>query len=416
LTSPTVTVIGSNHAYAPVAIREQLSFAGDTLTEGLRALRSRVDEGMILSTCNRTEIYAVDDGDGKATAEIFEFLGEYHHVPDAVLRRASYTQTGDAAVRHLFRVASGLDSLVLGEPQILSQIRDALDHAREAASVGPVLQRLAIEALRTGKRARTETDIARNRVSISHAAVDLAVHELGGLGGKSVLLLGAGKMAALTAKLLKSHAVCELLIINRSLDRAQELAASTGGAALPMSALGYALERADLVIGAVTVDEPMVTPANLPPRSLPLLMIDISVPRSIDSACQAAPLVSVRDVDALEPLAAETRRQYANEVAKVEQLVELSVDDFEDWARSRNGAKAIAALHRHAGEIRDAEVERTLQKLAHLSDRDQNLVRALAHAVTQKLLHPPTIALRESASQAEAQAILEAMGATRPES
>jgi glutamyl-tRNA reductase len=145
-------------------------------------------------------------------------------------------------------------------------------------------------------------------------------------------------------------------------------------------------------------------------------MIDISVPRSIDSACQAAPLVSVRDVDALEPLAAETRRQYANEVAKVEQLVELSVDDFENWARSRSGAKAIAALHRHAGEIRDAEVERTLQKLAHLSDRDQNLVRALAHAVTQKLLHPPTIALRESDSQAEAQAILEAMGATRPES
>jgi glutamyl-tRNA reductase len=410
LTSPHVVVVGSNHAYAPVAIREQLAFSGESLTDGLQVLQSRVSEGMILSTCNRTEIYAVDEGDGCAREAIFGFLASYHHVPMSVLEHASYSESGDAAVRHLFRVASGLDSLVLGEPQILSQIRDALDTAREAGSLGPILQRLATEALRAGKRARTETDIARNRVSIAHAAIDLAVRELGGLRGASVLILGAGKMADLTARLLNPHTPGEVLIVNRSLARAQELASRVGARAVPQSGLGQALARADVVIGAVTVDEPMITPDLVRPRSAPRLLIDISVPRSIDPACESISSVLVRDVDALEPFAAETRRQYADEVSKVEHLVELSVAEFGAWTRSRNGAKAIAMLHQRGHQIRETEVERTLRKLDHLSERDQNLVRALAHAVTQKLLHHPTLALRHAESRDTTEAILDALG------
>jgi len=417
LTVPNVVIVGSNHAYAPVAIREQLAFAGDSLHHGLQVLHETVGEGLILSTCNRTEIYAVDPGNGTGRERIFDFLVGYHHVPRSVLEHASYVHEGKDAVRHLFRVASGLDSLVLGEPQILSQIRDALHSAREAGSLGPVLQRLFTDALRTGKRARTETDIARNRVSIAHAAVDLAAHELGDLSRTSALVLGAGKMASLTGKLLRAQGVGDLAIINRSLPRAQELADAVNGHAIPMSGLSQAIAGADLVIGAVAVDTPMVTPAAIRSRRTPLLLIDISVPRSIAADVELVPLSRVRDVDALEPLASETRRQYADEVVKVEAVVEFALEGFTEWCFSRRGAAAIARLHQHGNAIRDREVQRTLDKLAHLSEHDQNLVRALAHAVSQKFMHAPTLALRRAETDSESHQVLEVLGVeTGPES
>jgi len=403
-------VVGSNHEYAPVAIRERLAFSGEALAEGLVALQERVGEGMILSTCNRTEIYAVESGNGDAISDVFAFLSGYHSVPTHLLQAASYTRGGEQAVAHMFRVSSGLDSLVLGEPQILSQIRDALFHARQAGTVGPVLQRLATDALKVGKRARTETDIARNRVSIAHAAIDLAIHELAGLAGKSVLLLGAGKMATLAGKLLKSHDLGELNIINRSLHRAQELAGTIGAGAIPISGLRQALATADVVIGAVMVDEPMVTPDVLAGRTSPLLLIDISVPRSIDAMCERLPGVRVRDVDALEPFAEETRRQYASEVSKVEAIVARAVDDFSTWTRSRSGAEAITQLRARGDAIRDAEVDRALRRLSHLPERDQNQIRALAHAITMKLQHDPILALRQSESDAETREILRVLG------
>lgn len=403
-------MVGSNHEYAPVAVRERLAFAGDTLTEGLAALHARLGEGMILSTCNRTEIYAVEGGGRDAREDIFDFLSTYHSVPAHVLERASYVHRGEDAVGHLFRVASGLDSLVLGEPQILSQIRDALAHAREAGAVGPVLQRLATDALKTGKRARTQTDISRNRMSIAHAAVDFARHELNGLAGKRVVLLGAGKMASLTGKLLRAHDVAELTIVNRSLDRALGLAATAGGVAVPITGLAGAIARADVVVGAVMVDSPMVALPDILTRAQPLLMIDISVPRSIAVECEALPGVRVRDVDALEPFAEETRRQYADEVDKVEALVGAAVDEFGQWVRSRSGARAIAALTTRSDGIRDAEVERALRRLSHLSERDQNQIRALANAVTRKLTHDPIVALREAETDDEAERILGALG------
>ncbi len=413
MTTPKVVVVGSNHEYAPVAIRERLAFSGEALTEGLVALHAQLGEGMILSTCNRTEIYAVETGKQDAHREIFGFLSGYHSVPTHLLERASYAHRGEDAVTHLFRVASGLDSLVLGEPQILSQIRDALAQARDAGAVGPVLQRLATDALKTGKRARTQTDISRNRMSIAHAAVDLARQHLNGLGGKRVLLLGAGKMATLTGKLLRTHGIGELMITNRSIGRAQELAATTGGLAVPVTGLAQAIARADLVIGAVLVDQPMVSLPDILPRTSPLLIIDISVPRSISAGCALLDGVEVRDVDALEPFAEETRRQYADEVSKVEWLVNAAVDEFSQWTKSRSGAPAITALRKRADEIRDAELERTLRKLSHLSERDRNLVQAMANAVTRKLTHDPILALREAETDQEAEHILRTLGVPR---
>lgn len=408
--APQLIVVGSNHEYAPVDVRERLAFPGDMLLAGLRALHERVDEGLILSTCNRTEVYAVAGTEEVAQEEIFSFLGGYHDVPEHLLRKASYVHAGKDAVTHIFRVASGLDSIVLGEPQILSQIRDALQTAREAGAAGPVLQRLATDALKTGKRARTETNIARNRVSIAHAAVDLAQHEMGSLAGRAAVVLGAGKMATLTAKLLRTHDIGELTVINRSLERARDLARATGGHVVPITGLPQALAQADVVFGAVMVERPLVRVDDIMDRTSPLLLVDLGVPRTIDSECGTLDGVTVRDVDALEPLADQTRRQYAAEVRKVETLIDSATTEFESWTQGRAAATAIAAVRQRAESVRDSELERVLRRLAHLPERDRNVVRALAHGLTNKMLHDPVIALRQSSSEDELQLIQLAFG------
>jgi glutamyl-tRNA reductase len=410
MTTPALVVVGSNHEYAPVSVRERLAFAGESLTDGLRALNEHVGEGLILSTCNRTEIYVVSDDEGHAREGIFDFLATYHSVPVPVLERASYVFSGHDAVDHMFRVASGLDSLVLGEPQILSQIRDALDVARDASSVGPLLQRLATDALRVGKRARTETDIARNRVSIAHAAVELAQHELGDLSSRSAVVLGAGKMATLTAKLLAGAGIGSLTIVNRTLPKAFELAETTGGQVMPITGLQHAIGQADVVFGAALSDHPLIDAEMVTDRDRTLLAIDLSVPRVIDQACESVPMVSVRDVDALETVVERTRQEYAGEVVKVEALVSDAVASFSDWTRSRAAVEAITAIRAKAEAIREAEIERTLRKLSHLNERDRNVVRALASGITNKLLHQPVQALRGATSDDEVASALHLFG------
>jgi len=410
MTTPALVVVGSNHEYAPVSVRERLAFAGESLTDGLRALNAHVGEGLILSTCNRTEIYVVSDDEGHAREGIFDFLATYHSVPVPVLERASYVFSGHDAVDHMFRVASGLDSLVLGEPQILSQIRDALDVARDASSVGPLLQRLATDALRVGKRARTETDIARNRVSIAHASVELAQHELGDLSSRSAVVLGAGKMATLTAKLLAGAGIGSLTIVNRTLPKAFELAEATGGQVMPITGLQHAIGQADVVFGAALSDHPLIDATMVADRDRPLLAIDLSVPRVIDHTCESMPMVSVRDVDALETVVERTRQEYAGEVVKVEALVSDAVASFSDWTRSRAAVEAITAIRAKAEAIREAEIERTLRKLSHLNERDRNIVRALASGITNKLLHQPVQALRGATSDEDVAAALHLFG------
>ncbi len=412
LPTSTLVVVGSNHEYAPISVREQLAFAGDVLQDGLRALTQRVGEGLIISTCNRTEIYVVSSDEDTGRDGIFTFLNGYHDVPHAVLERASYVFSGEDAVDHLFRVATGLDSMVLGEPQILSQIRDALDAARAAGSVGPLLQRLATDALRVGKRARTETDISRNRMSIAHAAVDMAGGELGGYEGRSAVVVGAGKMATLTAKLLRIRGISNLTIVNRSLPHAFDLAQSTGGEVMPLTGLRHAISQADVVFGAATSESHMITPETVAGRDRPLLLVDLSVPRIIDAECEREQYVSVRDVDALEAVLETTRKRYAAEVGKVEVLVASAVSSFETWSQSRAASEAIAAIRGQAIRIQDAEIERTLRRLSHLNDRDRNLVRALAVGITNKLLHQPVQSLRQAESGDEVALALKMFGVT----
>lgn len=408
--TPTIVVVGSNHEYAPVEIREKLAFSGDDLLRGLDSLREEVPEGMILSTCNRTEIYAVGNSGEDMEGEIFNWLQQYHSVPEDSLRRSSYVHSGHDAVDHIFRVASGLNSMVLGEPQILSQIKDALDSARERESVGPMLQRLALDALTIGKKARTNTDIARNNVSIAHAAIDLAEMELGSFRHVNVTILGAGKMADLSARLLRARGAERIFVVNRTLDRAQDLAVEVDGDALPMEELADAIMASTLVIGAVTADAPLLRPEHVRERDHRLWCIDVSVPRVIDQAVAHIPFVAVRDVDALEPIQASYKQQYASEVRKVEDLVEEAAQTFEKWIESRQGVEAIANLRKRADEIRDIELTKALRKLEHLSKRDQNVVRALASGLMNKILHQPIQELRNITDPAEREVVLRAMG------
>lgn len=408
--SPTIVVVGSNHEYAPVEIRERLAFSGDDLARGLDSLRAEVPEGMILSTCNRTEVYAVGSDADDVEGEIFRWLHQYHSVPVEMLQRASYVHRGRDAVDHIFRVASGLDSMVLGEPQILSQLRDALEIARERESVGPMLQRLAQDALTVGKKARTSTDIARNNVSIAHAAIELARLELGSFSHVNVTIIGAGKMATLAAKLLRAQGCERIFVVNRTLDKAQDLAASVDGDAFSFSELADAVMASTLVIGAAFADDPILQPQHIRARDHRLLCIDLSVPRVIAQEVGHLPFVAVRDVDALEPIHNEYRQQYASEVKKVEELVELASTGFETWIESRQGVAAIAAVRERGDAIREAELSKALRKLGHLSERDQNIVRAMAVGLVNKMLHQPIQELRNITDPGERAAVLRALG------
>ena len=391
-------------------LRERLAFSGETLAGGLRALRSHVDEGLIVSTCNRTELYAISDDPIAGRERVFDFLSDYHSVPRHVLDSMSYVHTDAGAVRHIFRVASGLDSIVLGEPQILAQIRDSLEAARTAESAGPYLQRLATDALKVGKRARTDTDIARNNLSISHAAVSLAEREMPDLTDRKVTLLGAGKMAGIAARVLYARGVRNLTIVNRSQERAQTLAEQVEATVRPIDALQETIADSDVVIAAVLTDEPMVTPDMLQGRTSPLLLIDLGVPRIIDQACGYVAQVEARDVDDLESVASESRQRYSMEMNKVEQLVDRAIDEYLEWARSRRATDAIKTLRGQSDAVRDREVERALRRLGHLSERDQKVVRAMAKALTNTLMHEPVQSLRSAGGETEIRAILDTFG------
>lgn len=410
LSTPSITIVGSNHECASIDLRERLAFSGETLAGGLRALHQHVDEGLIVSTCNRTEVYVVADSADAGRNQVLSFLSEYHGIPDRALDEMSYVHSDIGAIRHIFRVASGLDSIVLGEPQILAQIRDALDAARDAGSTGPFLQRLATDALKVGKRARTDTDIARNNLSISHAAIQLAARERPDLATSRVTVLGAGKMASIAARVAHAQGVGSLTIVNRSEERAQPLLDQLDVDFRPFSALRDAIAGSDVVIAAILADEPVITPDMLDGRETPLLLIDLGVPRIVDPACGYVAQVEARDIDDLESVAGEQRRRYAREMHKVEEIVDRATDDFIAWSRTRQASSAIAALHRQAGATRDHEVDRALRRLGHLSERDQNVVRAMAKALTNTLMHEPVQSLRSATSPEDIRGILSTFG------
>ncbi|HXE57522.1 MAG TPA: glutamyl-tRNA reductase [Gemmatimonadales bacterium] len=394
-----LVVVGLNHRSAPVAVRERLAFAPADLGPVLARLRDQVQEGFILSTCNRVELYAVAGHADSGAQRVARFLAGSRGVPLAELAPHLYARSHTDAVRHLLSVAAGLDSMVLGEDQILAQVRAALEEARRAEALGPTLHRLGAAALETGKRVRSETGLARTPVSVVSVGLQAALEVLGPLAGRRAVVLGAGRTAALALRHLRDLSPERVTVVNRTLERARPLARATGAEALPWEALEDALAGADLVLSCtgaphVVVDGATVAGA-LRRRGAPQVYLDLAVPRDVDPAAAELPGVTLLDIDRLDRIAGTNRLRREAEVPSARAIVDAGVAEFMQWWASRRVTPTIGRLVAYAEAIRDAEVTRTLRRLPDLSPREAALVRGLASRIVAKLLHQPITALKQ---------------------
>jgi glutamyl-tRNA reductase len=395
----TLLAIGINHQTAPVALRERVAFAGDTVPQALAALRALpgVHEVALLSTCNRTELYAHADGDGSVIAD---WLAT-HPEGQGDLHAYLYHHRDDDAVRHLFRVSSGLDSLVLGEPQILGQVKQAWAMARSAGTLGGQLDRLFQHAFVTAKRARSETRIGNSPVSVASLAVRLAQESFARPSDSVVLLIGAGETIELAARHLAQAKVKRLLVANRTYAHAQELAARHGAVALPLDELERHLFLADVVFTATASREPILTRTHITAamaarKHRPMLLMDLAVPRDIAADVTGLDDVFVYTVDDLQRAVEHNRRGRHEAAADAEAIVDLQVSRYAEAIAAGVRNEPLRRLRAHGEAARAELLARARQQLAAGHD-PQAVLELLAHALTNRLLHPPTAALREAA-------------------
>jgi len=401
----SILVLGINHQTAPVSLRERVAFSGDAIPAALDALRalSSVHEVALLSTCNRTELYAVTDDNGGALAD---WLAT--HPDDAGdLHAYLYKHAEADAVRHLFRVATGLDSLVLGEPQILGQVKDAWATARAVGSLGNQLDRLFQHAFATAKRARTDTRIGANPVSVASTAVRLAQESFARLEDSTVLLIGAGETIELAARHLVQAKTKRLLIANRTLAHAQDLATRHGGYALALTELDRHLAEADIVISATAARDPIlhksqVAAALATRRHRPMLLLDLAVPRDIASDVIELKDVFLYTVDDLERAIEDNRRSRREAANEAEAIVELQVSRYIETLGASTRTEPLKRLRAHGEAAKSDALAKAKQQLA-AGESPEAVLDFLAHTLTNKLLHAPTIALREAALSGNAE-------------
>lgn len=392
-------LVGISHRTAPVDLREQVDFQGRGVAAALGALASRsvAREGVVLSTCNRAEVYGVCDNLDAARAGIVQFISEFHGVDRAALEPHVYSAADVEVARHLFRVAAGLDSLVMGEPQIQGQVKEAHTTAGLAHTTGPLLNRLFHSSLAVGKRVRTETGLGSGAVSISFAAVALAKKIFGDLKGRNVLVIGAGEMGKLTALHMKSQGAQQVTIVSRTLSTALRTAQAIGGAgAAPWEEMPTLLGVADIVISATGAAAPILTKAQVeavmrPRRNRPLFLIDIAMPRDIEAAAGAIEQVFLYNIDDLQATVQENLTRRASEVQRAELIVGEEVDKFSAWFRSRGAIPTVVALRQRFDQIRRAELDRlTIGLDAETRERVDDITRL----VLEKLLLMPTEQLK----------------------
>ena len=400
-----IVAVGLNHRTAPVELRERLAVTEARLPEALARLKRwpGIDEGVILSTCNRVELYAVV----KDTEFGLESLSEYMvtiaaDVSPGQVEPHLYRLDGADAVKHLFRVSASLDSMVIGEPQILGQVKEAFEAALAEKSTGVVLNKVVKKAISVGKRVRTETGIAENAVSVSYAAVELAKKIFQNLAEKTVLLVGVGEMGKLAARHLISAGVRHVLITNRNYDRALDVAKRFSALPVPFGEFHHEMAGADIVICATAADSFVigledVRQALHSRKNRPMFLIDISDPRNIDPAVGTLDNAYLYNIDDLQGHVDMNIEQRLREALKAEDIVRAEVPSIVMWMKSLEVVPTIVALRQRADEIRRAEIERIMARLGELSPRQRALVEELAAAITNKLLHSPLIALKAEA-------------------
>ena len=384
-------LVGLNHKSAPLEVRERFSFSPQALPDLLRELRQRdaVQECALLSTCNRTEIYAVSQSPEECSSALQEFLSRNH----------LYNHSDRSAVEHLFSVSSGLDSLVLGENQILGQVRQAFVTAQQARTTGPVLERLFPWALKVGKLARSQTRICQGAASVAAAAIELALAVFGDLKGRRVLLLGAGKMTQSALGLLKNSGVERISVVNRTLERATDLAARCGGEAVAFEELDRSLSEADLLIASTGAPHYVVTRERLERvmrtrRGRPLLLVDIAVPRDIEPSCDQLDNAYLYNIDDLQQVVSENLSRRHKEVKKVLDIIHNESSEFFKDLDARKASGAIQVLRGSFEQIRDQELEKFLAKQATSPEEAQRL-KQFSQQLLNKLLHQPTQKLRQ---------------------
>jgi len=394
-------LLGVSHRTAPVELRERLDFSSRDVGAAVESLsaRSSAAESVVLSTCNRSEIYVAGDDPTRARAEIEIFLSDYHQVPRDVFRPHLFVYDDVAAARHLFRVASGLDSLVVGEPQILGQVKSAFQTASERRCTGPLLNKTFHWAFGVGKRVRSETAIGEGAVSVSFAAVSLARKIFGRLDGRRVLVVGAGEISALTAQHLRSQGVDEIVITSRTAAHADVLAAEVGGRSVPWANLRQAMGSADIVLTATGSQRPIIVREDVEMvlgrrRAEPLFIIDVAVPRDVDPEVSEIEQVFLYNVDDLQSIVQENLARRGAEIARAEAIVDEELSRFTAWQRSRRAIPTVVALRQRFEDIRLAELRRLDSRLSGLPPEARARIDEVTRLIVEKLLLEPTEQLK----------------------
>ena len=408
-------VVGLNHRTAPVEVRESLSWSREQLPGLLGAMAAASLPGVPLSTCNRSEFYFLEPGETGLT-RLKELLAAQFHVSESDLRRYLYEHRGCDAVLHLFRVASGLDSMIVGEEQIIGQVRQAYQAANEDGAVPGLLARLFQQAFRVGRRVRRESGIGRHPLSVSRACVELARRAVGDLSTSSVLVIGAGEAGETAAEALNIAGARDIAVVNRTYSRAAELAGRLSGRAVAFGELSGALENSDIVI-ACTGSPGYVLPAGLVGRAMmtrpdrPMFLMDIAVPRDIEPASGRLANVSLRDIDDLESMSREGVGESSQETATAEALAAEEAWQFDQWRRRLESLPPVIDLRLRADHIRQTELQRTLRRLnGRLTGEERDSLEAMTKAIVNKLLHSPTVYLKEQTPAASRQTAADIFG------
>ena len=393
-------LLGVSHRTAPVDLRERLDFSSRDVGAAVEALaaRSSAAESVVLSTCNRSEIYVASSTLETAREEIVRFLSDYHQLPAETFTPHLFSLSEMEVAEHLFRVAAGLDSLVVGEPQILGQVKDAFQAAAERRCTGPVLRKLFDWSFNVGKRVRSETALGEGAVSISFAAVQLARKIFGKLDGRRVLVVGAGEISTLTAQHLRAHGVAEVVITSRTAAHAQALAADVGGHWVPWDGLAAALPSADIIVTATGSQRPIVSRADVEAairrRRDPLFIIDVAVPRDVEASVSEIEQVFLYNVDDLQMVVQENLSKRSAEIEKAEGIVREELRRFVAWQTSRGAIQTVVALRDRFDAIRRSEMQRLDPKLAGLPPETRALFDHLTRLIVEKLLLDPTEQLK----------------------
>ena len=409
-------LVGVNHKTTPVEIREKLAFTKGKIEESVDRLLNfpEIIEHTILSTCNRVEIYARANGQNSAIQSIKQFICDFHGLSAVQLEEHFYSYSNEAAIEHLFRVSSSLDSMILGEAQILGQVKDAYSLAKDLRSTGLVLNQLFEKAFSIAKKVREETGIAERSVSISSAAVELAQKIFDDLENHTVMLVGTGEMAELAAKHLISYGVKTVYVTSRTYERAANLARTLNGSALDFEAFKNELYRADIVITSTSassfiITKDMVAKAIHERKNKPIFFIDIAVPRDIEPDVNDLENVYLYDIDDLHVVVSANMKEREKESENAMHLISQEVNKFNNWLGTLDAVPTIVEIRKRVENIGNQEMERTLKKIPHLSEEDKKIICQMKNSMINKILHKPTIKLKQKTQSEDGHVYLKAI-------